>query len=504
MNPTENVIDGLKTRYVTNVTGSGFSRMASESISESDVDILAKNEFIRRDFEPAQQFKAEPLNCAASRSALPSVQKSVPQIEFTSGTTKELWVDSDSGSLILLPATLRAAGTHCCVWIVDDYYVETEENPPENKVTAETAGKIQQKFDAMYPLIRNVFGEESDYMVNSSSQGVPITEVSDTGETVNIVLYDIEGDYKAGQMSGTFGYFWAKDYYARGFSADAPVAQSNEGKYFYIDSYFANKELNMIYSTLAHEFQHMIHFGVKWLTPQVDQPGSSGAISETWYNEMLSMLCEDMMQSHLEIDNEKSPKARLAQFCAAYPRSGITDWLGDNVLISYATSYAFGAYLARNYGGANLVKEIAQNSFVNRYSITDGLKRIGSSETFDSVFNKYTQALLLSTVENVPSFNKDAAQELTYNGNTGEFYSYPMTAIDLLRLQWRPSSSATFYTGPAMFKAGSEGRITLRPYGFTLHYVDSSNSAGNISLTFSQPLSSSEKMYILLQPCSGS
>ncbi|AEE17783.1 peptidase M30 [Treponema brennaborense] len=508
MNPSSAVVDGLKTRYLSSAVSRSADVIGSISGTPDFSEFEGSSaEFIRRDFEPAQQFVPQLDLNGSARFAVSEPQRAVTQITPNVDVTKkDVWVDVAAGTagsvqsgtsyLLQKRATLRAAGTHCYVWIVDGYYAVSASDA---RVSSATATAVQGKFDAMYPLIRNVFGNEAEHMVAGTSQNptpAVMTEVSDTGSKVNIVLYDIEGDYKAGQMSGTFGYFWAKDYYVRGFSADAPVAQSNEGKYFYVDSYFANEQPDMIYSTLAHEFQHMIHFGVKALTPEATGAGS-GAISETWYNEMLSMLCEDMMQSHLGIGDEKSPKSRLAQFCAAYPLSGITDWLsGNNVLQSYANAFAFGAYLARNYGGPDLVKAIAQNASVDQASVTEALQSAGFAESFNSVFTKFARALVFTDPPaGYPSFNKSVSAASAFSG-----YTYPMTAIDLLGLRWSDSSSGTVYIGPAMFKVGSEGRITLRPYGLTLHAVGHTTSAGTIELKFSQPISSAEKIYVMVRP----
>ena len=209
----------------------------------------------------------------------------------------------------------------------------------------------------------------------------------------------------------------------------------------------------------------MINFGVKTLTPQIVENGRALNPS-TWYNEMLSMLCEDMLQSFLENEDKDSPKKRLSRFCSNYSDSGIVDWLsGDHVFSSYAMSYAFGAYLARNYGGASLIKKIATNNLVDKSSITAAIKEQGyTTETFDTVYKKFVQALLIQNLPNggiVPSFNKNATQTLTYSQGLIT-YNYPMTAINLWSYDWIVAGKT--YSGPAPYQFEVLFSVFLTPF----------------------------------------
>lgn len=52
---------------------------------------------------------------------------------------------------------------------------------------------------------------------------------------------------------------------------------------------------------------------------------------------------------------------------------------------------------------------------------------------------------------------------------------------------------------PDYLGADAASRVDLRPYGFTLHHLGSSQS-NNIQLNFSSPVNKAEKIYILVQP----
>jgi hypothetical protein len=56
--------------------------------------------------------------------------------------------------------------------------------------------------------------------------------------------------------------------------------------------------------------------------------------------------------------------------------------------------YAFGAYLARNYGGAALIKEIAQNNKINTASISAGLSRFNPGMDFKQALSRYGNAVV--------------------------------------------------------------------------------------------------------------
>ena len=512
------VIPKVSTRYLVSASRAAEGRSA-ESLELNDfassgvtidglenVSGISADGIIRRDYAPARDFVPPLLGAAggAGRSAVEGLSavvaepmKSVTQINPELGkTTKELWVDSAAG-YVKKRATLQAQGDNCYIWVLDSYFDDSSASG--SKISSEEANALAKKFDELCPLVREVFGTESDKMIDTRDL-VDISSGSDTGTKVNIVVYDIEGDYKDGQQSGTLGYFWAKDYYtaaAAKESGDATIGLTNCGKYFYVDSYFLNKAPEMLYSTLAHEFQHMINFGQKTMpSMKTAQTEAQVLFSQTWSNEMMSMVCEDMVQEYLGVQDKDSPIARLPWFCQYYYLSGLTDWLGGNsVQVSYAGAYAFGAYLARNYGGKELIKEIAINDYVDQQAITQALKSTGRNETFESVFEKYAQALVLDnapSAANAPSFKKSVP-------GIGE--GKMMKAIDIFNVQYQDELGRTKTVRPGLMNTDANSRVDLRPYGFTLHSIGHTDSEGEIQLTFSSPVEDKEKVYILVQPC---
>ena len=461
-----------------------------------------------------QYFVGEKLpefNFSSSRAAT-TAQLSTASvvIDYDIGATKEIYVDTDESvsKFEKKNATLRAKGDNCYVWVVDDYYSETGGG---NKVKTETAEEYAEKFDAMYPVITNVFGNESDKIIDYDTKTTTdIETVSDTGKKVNIVIYDIGADYKDEETVSTVGivgYFYAKDYYRTQSTlySGTVIGKSNIGKYFYIDSGYANANFDDTISTLAHEFQHMVNFNMKNIQHDLSP--------DTSYNEMLSMLCEDMMQEFLEIDDDNSPKSRIKDFNALYFGSGIREYRDDsNAALSYATSYAFGAWLCRQYGGATLVKKMMENEYANNESIVSAVNSVnGTSYTFDDLFGQFLRAL---HGDSDYTLNKDAEGKEEYHEYSTQYY-YPMSRIDIFSDTYSPQNidGYTYSYGKAAYdgyKSGYSGpfvfsndiyNIDLRPnYGIQMHAVGTYGS-GTTSDTvqFTKSGANTLKIFITLK-----
>jgi len=521
VNPTSSAISSSYTRYVSATTGlsSNISSSSAKSIttvSDSAPESAVSDRGNIENFIPPQTFGGtesfDSVSSAERSVVTPSA--SVTQLEPEAGTTtKSIYIDQDSdiSTFASASATCEAVGTYCYVWVVNDYLADTASGDKVNQAVAEA---FAEKFDAMYPMIRNVFGDESDEIYYKYSSSGWSTEdmdmLSDTGTKVNIVIYDIGGgDSSNGSI---VGYFYAKDYYPNesdliktssvSYSTSDARYYSNEGKYFYIDSYFANEIIDTTYSTLAHEFQHMID----WNTKDMAQSLSPS----TWYNEMMSMLCEDMMQSYLGIDDSDSPKGRLPTFNQYYRYVGLeyNSSSTSYTVVSYATAYAFGAWCARQFGGAALISKISQNDSVDTASVVNAVNAInGTNYTISDLLKMYAEACVFNTSDTsytYPTFNQDAAQTLTYSSSS---YAYPMTAVNLWNTayEWTTSSSTYYNTasgsyelGPALYPCTSSYCYDLRPYGFTLHEIGTASS-DTVTVTFSSTGASDEDMYIFVQ-----
>ncbi|MBR1537199.1 MAG: hypothetical protein IJ630_09695 [Treponema sp.] len=508
-NPTSTTISSSFTRYVSSATGISLSSGDSSSSSTSSSGIKSTG---------TSSTPSGPHHCislslntslpqfsdSSSRAASSSITEVTPTVYTQSDigkATKSIYIDQDEdiSTFASETATLRAVGDYCYVWVVSDNWTSSSTASGE-KINSEIARNIANNFDEMYLKIRNVFGEESDNLSTNTSLTslVSMENYSDTGTIVNIVIYDIGKDYDAGTNSGSVvGYFYAKDYFYLS-NGNSVYKYSNKGKYFYVDAYFAVSYTSTVYSTLAHEFQHMIDFGVKSIENKV----SSG----TAHNEMKSMLCEDIMYGTLcgldsDFSEDDSPISRLPMFNRHYMDIGLEyKSSSPEVYYSYANNYAFGAWLLRNKGGIALLNEIATNSRTDEESILAALSSTGAdSTTMEDLLKNYSLACLISGDD---GFNNElSSSELTLNG-----YEYTLNPIDLWNLASAlPETYSSYYSSTNYYKFdgpylyGYNKQAELRPYGITLQKVGTA-TASEVTINFNTTnISTNQRAYIVIE-----
>ena len=187
------VISKTKTRTVENTSSTSTSSRTSAVFEQTggaeklfDGKTLLSGELSETGCWIPPEYDFEKEAASAGRSAIDSA--ATEKVNGEVGETRNLFVDTEYtmtlSNFAQKPATLRAVGTYCYVWVLDDYYAEKAE---EDRVNSAIAEKYAQAFDTMYPMIRNVFGEESDklyvenYLMDMSSY-------SPTGTNVNIVI----------------------------------------------------------------------------------------------------------------------------------------------------------------------------------------------------------------------------------------------------------------------------------------------------------------------------
>jgi hypothetical protein len=367
-------------------------------------------------------------NAADALSSLGTSGKRRPGMH-TLSDRRELTVGSSTDTFAMdydgdtMQATLRyedsADGVTLRIWVPGNAF---EGGDREHVVTQSMVDAMGQQFLAagadndIYDWVRGIYGAPWGTHSSDLSNLIPESSASH----IDILLYDIDGD----NQGGTLGYYWAKDNYA-GYS------WSNERLMFYMDSvYYADGDTGngpagwslsdyypaMQISTLAHEFQHMIH----WYQKPVLRTSSGGQVggSDTWVNEMLSLMAEDFVSQRLQ-DSAGVPIAGPRGVTGAGEGSGgitagrlpgfnyyndwpVTQWYGS--WIDYSAAYAFGAFLARNFGGEDLIGDVLQSPARDRDSIEQALAGQGyTALTFEEVFRLHPVAVFLSDAEAEPA-----------------------------------------------------------------------------------------------------
>jgi len=337
--------------------------------------------------------------------------------------------------------------------VADDQWEPCLEVHCMNQTMLEVIGEKFLKSGAsndIWDWISSIYGvpwgaQSRDYLIASSASS-----------QIDILFYDINGDHSTN--GGVLGFYYPKDNYKSSFEST-----SNERLMFYMDSVltatpengtweFTDKWPAEMISTLAHEFQHMIHFYQKYTL--------KNALSETWLNEMASMAAEDLIADKIGIDGPRGVDStddtagsagningRLPEF-NEYNYLSVTAWYnGSLVLASYALNYSLGAYLTRNFGGAELMQKIVQNSKTGSDAIDQALSDLGSTETFASVLKKWGVSVLLSDL---------TTNDAGYRYNTGAnitsilgSISYNLGSINLFNYDYGSQS------GPRLFSPSS-------------------------------------------------
>ena len=255
----------------------------------------------------------------------------------------------------------------------------------------------------IYDWVTNIYGEEwgSDAARDNSNY---IT----TNNEITILLEDIDNDDDEGS---TIGYFYSKDNIKKSIHSG-----SNERIMFYIDSaMFANEGeywKKEVYSTLSHEFVHMIEYYQKSIKQNADH--------DVWIAEMLAETTEDLIATKIEhtgprgivyTDGTAGPtnntKGRYPMFNKNSSAS-LTAW--NNSIAEYSKVNAFGTFLTRNYGGAKVLHDIMHNTKEHEDAVEYAVNKAAgvSNKTFDDLLREWGISIMLSDIEspeNQPTYN---------------------------------------------------------------------------------------------------
>jgi len=354
-------------------------------------------------------------------------------------------------------AVCKANGQYCNVLFIKDTSLVAESDID--------FAKIAENFDAIYE-------KETSIVGTNRYETKVYSNLIDPMAKIDVIVADIMEAATKDQEGGVFGYFHSNDFLINGdyeyWENDEKqtytISCSNEAQAIYVDSYFLKTKTNQVYSTLVHEFNHLLNYCQKTCYYGLNYMSS-------WYTEMLSMVTEDLFQHYLKIEDIDSPKARMSLFnCSAY--YGFENWQdGDDVYRSYANAFAFGAYLVRNFGGVPLLKEIATNKYIDKDSITEALHKLNYNYDYAKVLRYFPMVYVNPKTDGNSEEYKSAFtlnRSITYADDSTLYFD----AINLYDYSWKLYSSNTKYTemkGPYYLDAGYV--YNLLPSGFFINSV---------------------------------
>ncbi|GIW02576.1 immune inhibitor A domain-containing protein [Roseiflexus sp.] len=233
------------------------------------------------------------ISAAFHGGDIPHVARTMP-LDVRIGATETFWVADVSNNVnYTVTAQLRYAGPVVLM------YIDTTLDVPQHLI--EQSAQVFE--ERIYPRNRLLFGEER--------------------------IPGVDGDARLTilntRIRGAGGYFSSADGVTR-----AVNRFSNEREMFVIDAVAFPPGSETYNATLAHEFQHMIHWH--------RQPRSP-----TWFNEGLSMLAEDLNG----LGDNGAALAYLRN-----PDTQLTTWApGSGVTRHYGAAQLFMRYLYEQYAG---------------------------------------------------------------------------------------------------------------------------------------------------------
>lgn len=257
----------------------------------------------------------------------------------------------------------KAVGEHCILWKSNDDDIILK----DSDYTA-----LAQKFDSIYVEETKLVGS------NIYTKKIDPTMINPQ-KKIDIVIDDLLEDKSLentiiGYQRSADCFINTKEIYNEDTHEIEPDT-SNEAQVIYIDSLFLEKSPELIYSTLIHEFNHLLNFCVK------QNAIYSNPEQYVFFTEMLAMMVEDSFQEFLGLENKYSPKSRLSEYISlgntCFSPMSSFDINNSDISAYYASTYALAAYLTRNYGGLDLIHELATNNFVGEISIQNALLKLG-------------------------------------------------------------------------------------------------------------------------------
>ncbi|MGG3706834.1 Ig-like domain-containing protein [Heyndrickxia coagulans] len=316
--------------------------------------------------------------------ALKKETKSIKK-DYVKGDSKSFYVQNlETNEFSSISATLLYSGAHANVWVNN------------NDITEDEAMLLGKEFD------------NKIYRLDVDNFGLP-SDVDQNGK-VNILCYNIQDGF-SGSGGYVAGYFSSRDLYN--------VSYSNQSEIFYIDTYplmgmFGTKDVSQAYSTLAHEFQHMINFNQKVFVQGLTD-------TDTWMDEGLSMAAEQIytgapLNDRIDYYNEDADITKGHSLL-------YWDYAGDT-LANYSLSYLFMEYLKAQCGQGNTIyKELISDPHTDYQAVQNIIhKYIDPNLSFGQFMTDFRAALVLKEDTGLYGFKGDTAFDglkvKTYSGSS--------------------------------------------------------------------------------------
>ena len=272
------------------------------------------------------------------------------------------------------------------------------ERGQELRVTPQIIARTLDTFATdIYPLVTSAFGPDADLDKNGK---------------VILLFLDIQDSYTRDKPAYTAGYFDPRDLEHR--------LNSNLGEILYMDTNPGLANIDSLYSTLAHEFQHLVNY-YKWNLH--NRPTSGSPHIETWLNEGLSLAAEELYQNKLLKNRVNyyyvAPHIALGNNFLHWDTHGPADDDADPAA-DYASVYLFFHYLRAHSGNAQIYSDIFTSPHRDYEAITTqimtsesdnlaSLRGSSSQETWKNLLAHWFAATVVQAPEGLLGFERFAS-----------------------------------------------------------------------------------------------
>ncbi len=302
----------------------------------------------------------------------PSLKK-IKAVEDSVGSIRSFFVyNFKTQQFNQVYALLLSIGNYTEIWVdtlelINNHVTMVEVNEIRNSLENSSSAQSRDPSKGIVPLDEEFFGQPP----NINEQGI---RGAGSGRTTFLVT-DIKEGWDSTSNGGFVGGFFSSD------DEDVGVPGSNQRDMLYIDSYpgiyyNGTRNASRPLSTLAHEFQHLIHYNY-------DQD------EETWVNEGLSEYAEVVTGFPL-----RSPDKYFSN-----PDVGLKTWRetdDPNVLNDYSRVALWTLFCAEQ-NGDEFIRDLVQSPLHGTAGFGDAIQRSGAPYVFQQIFSNW---LIANAVNN--------------------------------------------------------------------------------------------------------
>ncbi|MDP4090877.1 MAG: immune inhibitor A, partial [Bacillota bacterium] len=328
---------------------------------------------------------------------------------YDGGTKYFLGYDNVNGYYVK-KFTLRSVGNNVEVWVAQDLAYGSGDTRPAQVVTQAQVDKLRDEFD------NNILKKDTDFY------GTPVSRSGANAQLPGILGlpqdYYTPSDGKdraimlVDNIKDENYYDPTYPFYVAGFFSPS-YTRYFDRNIINIDSakWDVRLDNNDIYSTIAHEFQHLIH---RDNDPQ----------EETWINEGMSDFAEYVCGYGFDWGH--------INYFLDHPENSLVSWdeyynapTGPETLADYGQALLLQVYLYDHYG-ASFIQSLAKDKDHGIVSLNKILRQYRTGIDFGELFRRFTIALSIDNAKpNNGAFlfksldvkvNYDKAQEYQKNG----------------------------------------------------------------------------------------